>query len=201
MNCLPDSLTVADVGQWLNGGWFLFERDDRLVPGKLVVTREEYQVQDVHGQTYGMIRAQTFPFWPACGALNLDGFAVYVERRQQRQYRRTYNEQCVTLTVPRKWDAMKKNGTDATNICPNSPTVVEAVFNPIYFTYSQALDMMDTGRATSVALNPHLIVAGTLVYYRNALVAKMEDQRIIPVGCDISRIRRIIKFFEGRVTL
>jgi hypothetical protein len=71
----------------------------------------------------------------------------------------------------------------------------------MYYTYTQALNMMETGQATSVALNPHLIVAGQLVYYRNHLVAKMDGQRIIPMGCDNARIRRIIKFFEGRVTL
>lgn len=203
MMSIPDDLAVHDIGQWLNGGWYLFKRNDDSAPepAKLGTRRDEYCNIDLEGEAHDLVNDMTFPFWPPCGAINMKGFAIYVERRQVRQYRRTYNEQCLIITVPRKWDVMKKMGTSAPNLCPNSPEVVREVFSPCYYTYTMALQMMESGHSTSVALNRHLIVAGPLVYYRNVLVAKMDGQRIVPMGCEDSRIRRIIKFFDGRVTL
>jgi hypothetical protein len=79
--------------------------------------------------------------------------------------------------------------------------VVAAVFSPKYYTYSEALIMMESGQAVSVALNPHVIVAGEMVYYRNNLVAQIAEGKITPMDAEDRQVSRILKFFEGRVRL
>ena len=203
MKCIPEDVSRADVAQWLQGGWFFWKRNEEatMQPAQLVPGDGEYMVRLMDGTDRPMHRTQLYPHWPQCGAVNLDGFAVYIERQQVRQYRRTYNDMCLTVDVARKWDVMKKFGTDVVNVTPNTPAVVNAAFNPKYYSYSDALDLMETGRAVSVALNRNLVVAGPLVYYRNKLVAKITGQHIVPVGVASSRISRILKFFEGRVSI
>ena len=203
MNCLPEDLRVNDISQWLQGGWFFWKRSEEQEPEPAQITPggEAYEVITMDGVRAPLRNRHAFPYWPACGAVNLEGFAVYVERRQVRQWRRTYNDQCVTVHVPRKWDVMKRQGADAVSINANSRALVRALFKPKYFTYSDALLMMETGQAVSVALNRQLVIAGTLVYYRNKLVAKITDQKLVPVGTDARRLGRIVKFFEGRISL
>lgn len=204
MISLPSGIGWDDVRQWLAGGWFLFRStpDGALRPAQLHERHDEYwTVRDLDGRTFRCIRSNTFPFWPQCGAINLDGYAVYVTRAQRRLYRRTYNDQCTSITVPRKWDVMKRAGTKAGRLTPNSEMVVAAVFSPKYYTYSEALIMMESGQAVSVALNPHVIVAGEMVYYRNNLVAQIAEGKITPMDAEDRQVSRILKFFEGRVRL
>lgn len=206
MNCLPSNLRLEDIDQWLSGGWFLFQSGDDSAPepASLTGVDGEYGAQLMDGSRYPLKPDATFPFWPACGAVNLNGYAVYLERLQQRQYRRTYNTSCINMHLPRKWDVMKRYGTAVSALTADSEDVVRAVFSPIYYTFSQAINMLDENWV-SIALNPHLIVSGRNgeyhVYYRNKLIGTVSQGRITPIGSQQSRIRRIIKFFEGRVSL
>ncbi len=209
MKPLPSDINTNDISQWLEGGWFLFQSVDKegLEPAQVVFNHdnEQWSVVDIEGKTHPFLRSSIFPVWPECGSLNLEGFAIYLQREQQRQWRRTYNDRCLTLTVPRKWDVMKMFGTEVTNVAPDHSVVVRAAFTPRYYTFSDALTKIENERWLSIALNPHMIIAGAennyLVYYRGKLIAHITNGKIISLGLKIERIQRLLKFFEGRVTL
>lgn len=207
MNPIPNNLSQDDIGQWLQGGWFLAKAnaDSAPEPGQLCGVDDVLGWADMEGNQYPLVHDFIFPHWPRCGAVNLDGYAVIVEREQMRQYRRTYNDRCVTLHIPRKWDVMKKFGTAMGSMGCNHPVIVAAVFSPRYYTFSQAIGMIEYDQWLSVALNPHLVIAGAddvyMVYYHNKLIGSIKDGKITPLGTQEGRIRRIIKFFEGRVSL
>lgn len=202
MQPIPDDVGLDDVWQWLNRGWFKYQKGDTYVPATLVqVDRREFAVQTTDGDEYPYKRGLCFPHWPTCGAVNLQGFAIIVERTQQRQYRRTYNNRCVLLDIPRKWDVMKRHPF-VQSLTPDNPEVVNALFNPEYYTYARALELLDGGWV-SVALNPYVVVAGTrddqLIYYRGKLLARVVDGELKPLDDTNPRNRRILKFFDGRV--
>ena len=202
---LPEDLTGSDVWQWLGRGWFYhLEPGQGRVPAQLQEhdSREgRYTVSLTNGDTKEFKREECYPYWPQCGAINMQGFAIVIDRQSQRQYRRTYNDRCVLLNVPRKWDVMKKYES-AKLITPNSPEVVSAVFDPVYYTYTRALGLLEQGWV-SVALNPFLIVAGTveeqLIYYRSKLTARIEGGKLMPLDPENKRNRRILKWFDGRI--
>jgi hypothetical protein len=202
MPCIPPEVTPMDVWQWLGRGWFFYDRDGTKVPATIEqIDRHDYAVRTVDGDEYAFSRDRCYPHWPDCGAVNLQGFAVIVERQQARQYRRTYNDRCLSLNIPRKWDVMKRHAY-VVNLTPASAEVVESVFNPEYYSYDKALELLDTGWV-SVALNQYLVIAGEsneqLIYYRGKLLARVNDGVLEPLDLKNPRNLRILKWFNGRV--
>lgn len=203
MQPIPSDVRLGDVWQWLNGGWFIHESEAGRRPAQLEQYNEdEFVVRTVDGDEYTYERDSCFPHWPACGAVNVHGFAVIVDRQQMRQYRRTYNSRCVLVDIPRKWDVMKRH-EQAKRMTPDTPELVEAVFDPQYYSYTRALELLGAGWA-SVALNPYLVVVGKpekqLIYYRSKLLAEIQEGRLIPLQPDNPRNRRVLKWFDGRVS-
>lgn len=209
MKSLPTGMSATDIGQWLNHGWFLFkaDKDSPAELGQLQGGGEDWTVRGLDGEMHNMVTKYVFPTWPLCGAVNTErGFAVYIQRVQARQYRRTYNIQCVDMTVPRKWDIMKRFGTEImADLTPDTGWLVERIFNPQYYTFTEAYMRMSGERWVSVAINSHLMISGSpddfAVYYRNDLVGTVTNGRLTPIGASQKRLGRIIKFFDGRVTL
>lgn len=201
MMSLPRTIDNSDVIQWLEGGYFYFRpcEEADLIIASLAMVDDCLTAVGLDDAHYRWNADNVFPHWPECGAINLEGYAVHVKRLAVRQYRRTYNDAGLSVHVPRKWDVMKRFGTDSGRVNPNSAAVVEAVFRPRYYTYSHFVDSMFG--AVSAALNPHVIVTRNLVYYRGELVAKLLDDKIVPFGCDKDRVQRLVKHFDGRVRL
>lgn len=202
---VPRGLSNHDIWQWLGGGWFYYQDTDEKIPARLQSTdpnEEEYVIETVDGREFTFDTDACFPHWPACGAVNVDGYAVILERQQMRQWRRTYNTRCLDIKVPRKWEVMKRypQVKDMTADCFE---LVEAAFKPEYPTYTEALNRL-ADRWASVALNPYLIVAGTreeqLIYYRSKLVARIVGVRLHPLDVADKRTGRILKWFDGRIT-
>ncbi len=202
MQAIPQDVNSDDVWQWLNRGWFWYEADTGLVPAQLQqIERHEYCCITLEGDEYAFERDRVFPHWPTCGAVNLQGFAIIIDRQQSRQYRRTYNSRCVLLDVPRKWEVMKRHRF-VRDLTPDSAEVVKSLFTPEYYGYERAMELLDGGWV-SVALNPYLIVAGTrddqLVYYRGKLIARVLQGEMQPLDDSNPRNIRILKYFDGRV--
>jgi hypothetical protein len=203
MQPIPNDVHGGDVWQWLNRGWFIHKRDGACVPARLEdVNGDEFVVVRVDGEEYPYERDECFPHWPDCGAINLVNFAVILVRESSRQYRRTYNSRCVSLDIPRKWDIMKTHPW-VKSISPDHPEVVSAAFEPKYHSYTRALELLASSWQ-SVALNPHLVVAGTqqdhAVYYRGDLIAQVCEGQVKPLDPSHPRGRRILKWLDGRVT-
>lgn len=201
MQEIPADVTTADVWQWLNHGWFWYDDGEVRVPATVEDNETELRVYPLGLDSVEFNRATCFPHWPECGALNMNGYAVYLHRNPARQYRRTYNSRCLRLEVPSKWHTM---GTypEVKGLSPDHSSVVEAAFTPLYYTYTKALELL-AGRWVSVALNRHLIVAGTAeehaVYYRAKLLAQVQKGTLTPLTSNNPRNLRILKWFDERV--
>ncbi len=206
MQPLPMDLSRDDTWQWLNNGWFWYDDDgEGLLPCYLSQDDRDadYVVTDADGRSHVFEQSRVYIHWPACGAINMDGFALYVQREQTRQYRRTYNKRCIKLDIPRKWDVMKRHSW-VRSINPDTPALVAATFTPKYYNYSAAVSKLGDHRGwVSVALNPYLVLAGEvdshMVYYRGKLLARVEDTVLVPLDDSNPRNRRILKYFDGRV--
>lgn len=179
---LPPDISPNDIAQWLEGGVF-YARRGRERPWFLATyngVRDNGQVDVFHvGEPE---RSTVHPHnicvhWPKCGAINIaKGFAVYVQRLQRKQYRRTYNSRCIRTSVPGKWQALKRLQPEDIYIDHGSHEFIQALFEPEYplNTY-EAIHRMTQGEWASVALNPQIILARTRVYYRGELVGRLRD--------------------------
>ena len=201
---IPPDISQDDVWQWLNRGWFLYEREDgtRIPAMLLQVDRHEYAVEDIEQNEWSYCHDRIFPYWPKCGALNLQGYAVVLERQSERQYRRTYNARCLSVKIPRKWDIMKQHPS-CRSLGPDNKEIVRAAFSPEYCSYTGALKRLESGWI-SVALTPFVIIAGKpdehFVYYRGELVAQIVKGTLMPYKNAHRTMRRILKLLEGKVT-
>lgn len=207
---IPEDISTRDLHQWVGGGVCLLdetipvqlmdcEEDEELNFARIDNGRSEYlQMEDVGDRLSA--------FWPKCGSLNLPGgFAVYVERNQSQQYRRTYNQRVLTLTVPGKWDVMRACGTDRLlSISPNNKDVILAAFNPDYPEWDEAMELLEREDVYSVALNPYVIIGlrggDPVVFYRGQRAGYIRSGRYVSNGYGLSDAR-IFKLLQGRVML
>lgn len=207
---LPRDISAHDVHQWLNNGFFYVNVD-----GANRVAGYDGADEDVEkvgaelvesGDYVNVDFEDVYPHWPFCGALNVGPVGVFLNRRQERQYRRTYNSRQLQLAIPRRWEAMKQYGGAVREMTADTREVVLSAFAPQYPALSAVMDQLHTGEAFSRAINPHIVLVGAgdnvLVYYKNVYVAIMEpDGKLVPVNADRDTLRRLLKYFEGRATL
>jgi hypothetical protein len=197
---LPDDITYDDVHQWLAEGVFLAKRPDTNEFGVAYLrrTRDEGVAilfsEDGLGATVPL--ADIRCHWPTCGAVNYnDQFALYVQRRQRRQWRRTYNSRCVEVQVPGRWHLLKQHGAAELAIDQHQWPFLKAVFDPEYPSMGEAVQMLH--ERASVAVTPHLILVGrpeTAVYYRGSLAGRIAGGLFHPACTPMeeARIRKIL---------
>lgn len=210
---LPRNISPDDIEQWFNRGIIMAEVDGRLVPcyyngvrhrgddeGTLFVSVETLQ----QGEEAHVPLDKVFGHWPRCGAVNCHdvsggNIAVFVERTQRRQYRRTYNPRSLSVSVPDRTSVLRKAGDRAVAGVLTYDRYTAQVFNPVYYTVSQA-EVMLRGTHASVALSPTTVITcgdGTnrRVYYNNELVAKYCPHGLVPLRARIPRA--VSKRFGG----
>lgn len=205
----PEGISRHDLDQWTRRGWFVrVDDNDTIVDivSAVDIEQRELFVRSTSGNEYWCPVAELAVHWPHCGSINVgERVAVHLTRRQQRQWRRTYNSRQVNLMIPRKWDAMKLFD-NVRDITLNSPELIEELFSPSYTPYDVAMRAISTGEAFSRALSPHIILAGNhsgvLCYYRGELVGDISsDNTMRLTGADFNMGRRLLKHFDGRVTI
>ncbi len=208
---LPEDISNRDLHQWLGGGVCLL---DDTIPVHLMDAEEGEDAINVQrvadGRTEWVnwedVGERLAASWPKCGALNLPGgFAVYVDRSQSQQYRRTYNKRVLTVHVPGKWDVMRTCGRDVLMaLDPNSTAVVLAAFNPEYPEWDEAMELLASLSVYSVAVNPYIIIGqrggDPVVFYRGQRAGYIRGGRYVSNGYSMSDAR-IFKLLQGRVTL
>lgn len=203
---LPSDIEQDDVYQWLQDGWVLHEGNVWRFIGDVEYKRGEDEIYAVfrrNGDHEVLPVSRVELVWPTCGAINTEAegisLAVYVNREQRRQWRRTFNDRCVNVLQLGAWGNSKRL------VSPNRVTriteeLVEALFNPVYYTVNDAMRMI-RGGALSVAVNPQVTVVGDGkgqfgMYYRHTLVGGIKHGVFTPTirggyACDM--VERLAK--------
>lgn len=214
MNFLPDGITSDDLHQWLSGGVCVVLRNGEWVPGIYEgVDRTNADglplsaliaVGPTFGDSISAPLDEVAGHWPMIGSTNLENhrFAIYVQRKVAKQFKRTYHGRLCSVTIPRMWEVRKLHGEGAVRLLsPSSVEVIQAIFKQKYPSVTQAFDMLDNGWL-SVALDPRVIVAADqngkrMVYYRGELAATTTGGMLDPVA-DLLTCRLINKALAGR---
>ena len=192
---IPSDIRSHDLSQWLEGGVFFAKRsadsewelatyigsDEARIVVRFLKDRQREDVR------LSDIRCH----WPRCGSVNMPGFALYVQRMQRRQWRRTYNGRCIRLSIPGKWQHLKMVTARDLRVSADDPVFLDAVFNPTYpDTFGAAVDLLRD--KPSVALSPQIILVGhpnTLVYYRGERVGQMVGSKFQPECGEMTALR------------
>jgi hypothetical protein len=206
MIALPEDITRKDILQWLEGGWFFVANQSGTYQIASMYGVSDKNVDDLitvlpMGGTEPITatRAQVFPHWPECGALNLMGgkFAVSLVRLQKKQWKRTYNGLCIKMRVIS--DAQEHFSVNA-----DSDEVVTAAFGPQYFTYSDVVKFRFKDGWKSCAISPSLIVMkgaendNTTVFLSGEIIGLIDDQsRFTCINVGLKR--RLLPHFDYMV--
>lgn len=180
----PSDLSHDDVLQWFLDGYFLYRTDaGTLVPAFMTErfdqVDENYEwvvrllgrgsqlhnyVPDSRGEG-PFQRERLYPYWPKCGALNIEKegykFAVFLTRQSRQEYRRTYSINTLRCQLVDSYGIRSSVPTSITqNIAPYDYTVALAAFYPKYKTMRQALRQLENDANTySVAVTPQVVIS------------------------------------------
>ena len=203
MLLIPKELESRDVNQWINSSVVLIDLDDALAPAEVIevmdydpesdcvpvvvtpIIPDKKTGQLVPGKAKTLGADECFLFWPTSQCVNLDSadVAVYVQRLQHRQYRRTFNSRGVRVVCP-ELDEFEKNRARMImyNVETSSGRLAYRLMNPTYPSVEEALESLDRERKLSVAVSKSLIItASKNIYYRGERVAKLYDNRLVPL--------------------
>jgi len=202
---LPRDIDAPDIHQWLVGGVCVYNAipmsyNEAGEDGVYLSTMSGVTERVPHSRKHNI-----FAHWPACGSLTINRhIAVYLRRSQQQQYRRTYNHRCLDVIVPGKWKAMRAAGTSVGTYHPQTPSVIEAAFDPIYPEFDEVLRQLEQPTCYSVALSPHIILAGNEreqeVFYKGRRCGVIRNGTYSSTGMIVAA-SRIFKLLSGRVTV
>ena len=192
---IPRDMLGRDYDAWFDNGFIYL--DDELCTYSHYASGYVYG-RNEHGDEVCCEVEDVEFFWPDCGCVNVSsGFAVYVQRRQNRQWRRTYNSREVSVTIPDRWELMKARGAPIST--PGEYEIAYAVHRADYPTIVTAETWLDCGMRMSVAISPHVILAGEgnkRIYLRDELVGVLQDGKVVPTA-GTSKARRVLKALGG----
>jgi len=202
---LPKDIYEDDVYQWLNDGWvthpdygvlkFLGELD----------SFDKTAEFSLDGEPMRLLYLELECFWPIGCMINHtkrgDRAAVYVQRNQRRQWRRTFNPMCVSTSVIGRWGMTKKSGNQRARMFTNIDyDLVSNLFDPIYYAPALAMRMIQAREAISVAITPQVAICGDgkhnfAIYYRDRVVGGITNGKYTPVvvGKVAEMAERIVK--------
>lgn len=198
---IPQDLSTRDVEQWLGGGTFYARKRAgakwqlaRLLGGGGETGKAHVYFladkEDSPTLSHSNLRAH----WPRCGAVNTPRFALYVQRQQRRQYRRTYNGRCVTMDVLGKWRLLDDVPAYEMIVDKEMFDTLQHVFEPEYPARVDDWQEWMNGRG-SVALNPQITLVGKenpTVFYRTTPVGTFDGDNF-DLDCEPTLAMRVQK--------
>lgn len=204
---LPGDITKKDVNQWLSDGWFYYkDKSSTYQIGRLGGCSDDAEIITVHklidnggvSEVVEVPREYVFAHWPECGSLNIptQKVAVSLVRLQKKQWKRTYNSECVKLRVIS--DNPNHFGATA-----NHTVVIQAAFSPEYFNYGDVLKYHFPAGWKSCAISPNVIVlkpeqgSNLTVFLNGEIIGMVADGRFTCVNPAIKR--RLLPFFDYMV--
>lgn len=193
---LPNGISREDIYQWLGDGVFYARSGEQWRLARLVDTDGLY-IQYLDEQSSHRCRASDIRIhWPRCGAINLETHALYVQRQQRRQWRRTYNARCVQVHTLGKWGLLGRGDAASMAVDTTGHVFMGALFDPLYpQDLSEAMELLE--QRHSLALTPHLTMVqtsspGYIVYYHTDRVGHYSGGEFRP-ACDALVERRVNK--------
>jgi len=221
---LPRDITDRDVYQWLANTVFLFDNGRRRVPAILYSPPEgldgpqfgrdmesgDRTLAVMCGPSYRTAEyaklTELHCYWPLGGSINVPEVkaAVHVWRKAAKQYRRSVFSGLLSFEIPKEAELRQRIGEWRVNgLTRLTPVTVAAMFDPVYWTVTEALDKLDNGWH-SVAVNPRVIVAGgkhgkRMVYYQGDFVGTADFNTFYP-QCNKLTTGLLTRAFEGVLT-
>lgn|SRR3990167_5198231 len=202
MQPVPTNLSADDVHGWLSGCYFYASNPETYEScvSTLLGSAGNYAIQNIQtGATRPLTNLSgLYCHWPIGGAINLvrAKYAIYAERIPRKQWKRTFCPSCYTL---RRLGASAPYGLSGPN--KHNHSIIAAIFEPAYFTYTEAKQTLFPSGWESVALTPQLtIVPGDIfkVYFQRELVGKVTRDNTLFVT-DRSLRRQLLPHFDGLV--
>ena len=194
MQHLMENMRDHDIRQWLDQGYVMFEGN---VYRYYDCSDDRVSLIDYEGNTQWVEHSVIQVHWPLCGALNIKGrpYAVFLKRRQNRQWRRTFNMREVDIRVPGEWAINKLMPHSELRDVPHD-LCAQAAFDPKYPSLEQAVH--DLGRERiSVALSPNLTLTQTALYHRLVHVANRRGNYGLTPVIPRPRLARMSKQVGG----
>lgn len=206
---LPNDATPNDVEQWCSRGVVLVRSDaspnDPPRPAfYMSAASTSVEVQYLDGSTRIVPRTAVYVHWPRCGSVNIPGkpFAVHAARLAQRQYRRTFHVNGLSIVTPRLWDIARFLNGGLSSASVSSQDLAAACFNPVYPSLDEAEHMLTRESVVTVAVTPSIIIAGDrtgkrMFYFNGELVATSADGAVHSIGTGAA-LKRVMKLIDGR---
>ena len=210
---LPDDMSVHDVEQWLSnaycrvGGyigclqgvmWGIEDEDE-----PTYAEQGEFDIGDDRIRTFYLSDVECE--WPVCGAINRTargmGYAIYVQRNQRRQWRRTFNFNCVSRHHIGGWGIRRRMPGNMDTPLRRSHQLASDIFDPVYYGPAEAMLRIEAGRAVSVAISPQITLVGDGkgqfgVYYRRDMVGGIRDG-VFTAAIEGFTKRRVVSALQG----
>jgi hypothetical protein len=207
---VPEDASRQDVDQWCSRSVVMVPvADGTYIPAWYMNVSDSRSVRaEPLDQKYGSLvvvpHHRVCVAWPLCGSVNIPGkgFAVHAARVTQKQYRRSWHQGALKVTVPRAWDVAKRFGVTPDRFKPGDQDLALACFVGTYPTLDEADEQITKGDVLSVALNRWLIMVGDtdgkrMFYVDGALAVISSGNKLYPVGTERA-FYRVAKATEGR---
>lgn len=195
---IPEDVRGRDLSMWLNGCYFLVDQgQENYILGSYVEHGETTVGYVTEFGEAKHCQAQDIACtWPVCGSINTEKVALYVQRLQRRQYKRSFNWDCVDLTIPNSWFLLT-SGVDVVLATRKGWPIVKELFYPEYITPREALELIVEGQKLSVAVDSNTILChnndNIKVYFRGELKALLSDRSLSPIGAKPFEIKHLRK--------
>lgn len=208
---LPRDMSHDDVSQWLSNGVYLVRNKPKDGPQQWVPCRwvgmdgGRVVSSELGGERRRFATAHTScaAVWPELGCFNSGrGYAVHMSRIVERQYRRTYHQRAIEVTVPWAYRVGLSLGMEAAVLSHWSVVYDLPWLGTWPESFDEGLAMLERGCPT-VAINRRLIVAGNrntdkrLYYLDGTLVANSHGGRLIPM-CRDHELAALNRMLGGR---
>lgn len=199
----PEDMPERDLSAWYSGGVVVYNSRGKQRLGR-VGERDGNSISIVDGGG-GVLerlpRSEVYGHFPEGGLINTGAYTLYVQRKAQRQWRRTYRENLVAASMPSKFQIAAHVRPPSVSHIMRSEAFLQDLFYPVYpATLEVALRHLKT--AFSVALTPHMYMtrtAGADVYllgYNDVEVATYNATTGVLSAIDGPLGKRITNMFE-----
>jgi hypothetical protein len=193
---LPAEMSVDDVSQWLSGGYFLVRKRNAAgvvewLPSRWIAQERGVVVSETLAAPHTILRTRPTScaaVWPEMGSFNAPGgYAVYMSRIVERQYRRTYHSRMVDIQVPWAYRVANRLGLHQGVLAAWTACGALPFCGTFPASYDEAEERIYNG-APTVAVNRRLIVAGDgqstkrLLYMDGVLAATVLGGRLSYCG-------------------